>query len=173
MTRAVKPTSGRSLLARVLAVGLVAVLTGLIPLGAADASGKKHFSQVYSCASSDDSDQLGSADDLEAIIEFGHWAQPNKPGHPCFGGKKFVPSATGVTVTFRWYAGGKVIRTSGGKTLLHPGGRYDDLLRAVTGTPGQCGWYLGGKKVIVKAVLAKKHYVTKSVTIGCFPGGDG
>jgi len=152
-----------------LVLALLLVLAALLPLAPAGAA-TKHFSQVYTCGTSDDSDHLGSASDLEARVGLGHWKVPNNPGHPCAGGRTFVPSATGITFTFRWYAGTTLIRKSHGHAMVHPGGRYDDLHRAVTTTPGSCHWLLHGKKVSVRVTLAKKGYATKVVTFACFPG---
>ncbi|MCW2784377.1 MAG: hypothetical protein JWP74_894 [Marmoricola sp.] len=154
----------------VLVLSFVAVLAALLPLGVANAGSSKHFSQVYTCGSSNDEDHLGSATELEARINLGHWTHPSSAGHPCAGGTKFVPSATGITFTFRWYAGSTLLRKDAGKTELHPGGRVDYLKQNLVSPAVDGHWQLHGKAVTLRVTIAKSGYATKIVTLKWFPG---
>jgi hypothetical protein len=156
----------------VVLLGALALVVAMAPTYSADAAAKKHFKQLYTCGTSDDDDQLGSASDLEARVNLGHWQGIYHTGKPCLGGKKFVPSVTGVNFTFRWYVGTTLVRTSPGKFEVHPGGRYDDLHKDVVNAPGHCGWFVNGKRVSVKVAVSKAGYATRVVTISCFPGGQ-
>lgn len=152
-----------------VALAAVLLLAALLPVAAADAATKKHFAEAYACGSSDDSDSLGSAFDLTAYANLGHWTGAgSSKGHPCAVGTTFHPSVKGVKITFRWYAGTKLVRTSPGKAAQHAPGRYADLKGTFDAEPGSCHWTSKGKAVTAKITLAKSGYATRVIKLSCF-----